>query len=70
MALHYIGGVLKQRAVAGRHLHPTTNSTSGWLPGFEAPVNLAYQLAQPERPPSASRCTRRARRPSDRVPLA
>ncbi|MBW7998573.1 MAG: type I glutamate--ammonia ligase, partial [Candidatus Glassbacteria bacterium] len=42
MALHYIGGLLKHsRALAGL-TNPSTNSYKRLLPGFEAPINLAY----------------------------
>ncbi len=42
MALHAIGGILKHaRALTGL-TNPTTNSYKRMVPGFEAPVNLAY----------------------------
>ncbi len=42
MAMHFIGGILKHsRALAG-FTNPTTNSYRRLVPGFEAPVNLAY----------------------------
>jgi glutamine synthetase len=42
MGLHAIGGVLKNaRALCGI-TNPTTNSYKRLVPGFEAPVNLAY----------------------------
>jgi glutamine synthetase len=44
-ALYYIGGLLTHaRALAGI-VSPTTNSYKRLVPGFEAPVNLAYSLA-------------------------
>ena len=42
MALHYIGGLLKHAAALCAITNPTTNSYHRLVPGFEAPVNLAY----------------------------
>ncbi|MBI5533575.1 MAG: type I glutamate--ammonia ligase [Deltaproteobacteria bacterium] len=42
MALHYIGGVLKHAPALAALTNPTTNSYRRLVPGFEAPVNLAY----------------------------
>jgi glutamine synthetase len=42
MALHYIGGVLKHARSLAALCNPTTNSYKRLVPGFEAPVNLAY----------------------------
>ncbi len=42
MALWYIGGLLKHAAALAAIIAPTTNSYKRLVPGFEAPVNLAY----------------------------
>src|SRR5207248_8295090 len=42
MALHYIGGVLKHSRALAALCNPPTNSYKRLVPGFEAPVNLAY----------------------------
>ena len=42
MGLHYIGGVLKHAKALAALTNPTTNSYRRLVPGFEAPVNLAY----------------------------
>jgi glutamine synthetase len=42
MGLYFIGGLLKHAASLLAFTNPTTNSYKRLVPGFEAPVNLAY----------------------------
>ncbi len=41
-AKYYIGGLLKHASALMAFYAPTVNSYKRLVPGFEAPVNLAY----------------------------
>lgn len=42
MGMYYMGGILKHGKALAAFTNPTTNSYKRLVPGFEAPINLAY----------------------------
>ncbi len=65
LAMHYIAGILHHAPTLAAFTYPGTNSYRRLVPGFEAPINLAYSSAATARPRCEYRCIRRRPRPSE-----
>ena len=68
-AKYYIGGLLTHSPALLALCAPTTNSYRRLVPGYEAPINLVYSAAQPQRLHPHPAVLHQPQVQADRVPL-